>query len=346
MLTLVIYPFCADQSSSPKTGEKRGSLSAALQHREVGRLALRGCILIVAAADLPAEGAEAPVTLSSLPSRIPPQLLPGRGLGCAALTGARTQQRQTPPPPRQPRGDGRASPDPLSARPLPPAAGCAGKGAVGLDRRRRRQGRAPEGAAARVRARGSAGLLPPCRAAAKSRGGGGAAAAAGGGRGAAAAARGSAAGALPPLKRREITRSLRGGRGGSGRPSSPRACRRMSRSAPRSAPAAGTSLPSAPGGGGAEASSSSTMAGSACRLFAPRISAALGGGRERRRSAPGPARTPAARPPCRARGTPARRSRTPGPGSPRSAAEGPRSGDSTGRHPLAPQPARLHGGCV
>lgn len=51
------------------------------------------------------------------------------------------------------------------------------------------------------------------------------------------------------------------------------------------------------------------MAGSAWRFFAPRISAALGGGRERRRSAPGPARSPPARPPCRGRPD----SRTPAP---------------------------------
>lgn len=77
------------------------------------------------------------------------------------------------------------------------------------------------------------------------------------------------------------------------------------------------------------------MAGSACRFFAPRISAALGGGRERRRSAPGPARTPPARPPCRARGTPARRS-APGAGQ-----RGRGAGTPRGRHPPAPPaPAR------
>lgn len=45
-----------------------------------------------------------------------------------------------------PRDDGRASPTrfPL-ARSLPPSAGCSGKGAVGLGRRRQRQGRDPRG---------------------------------------------------------------------------------------------------------------------------------------------------------------------------------------------------------
>lgn len=287
---------------------------------------------MVAAADLPAQGAQAPVTLSSLPSRIPPQLQPGSG------AGLRCPQRgwnsaKAEPPPWQPRGDGRASPTrfpparslrPRDAPAKEPSGSAAGAG--GRDGMRREQH--PPGSL-----RGAArSLLPPCRAAAKSRGGGGAA-----------AARGSAGGAPPPLLyRREITRSLRGGRGGSGRPSSPRAWRRMSRSAPRSAPAAGTSLPSAPGGGGAEASSRSTMAGSAWRFFAPRISAALGGGRERRRSAPGPARTPPSRPPCRARGTPARRSRSPGRAQP---AERRRRGRRAGTR-RAPRRARLRGGCV
>ncbi|XP_005517485.1 PREDICTED: collagen alpha-1(I) chain-like [Pseudopodoces humilis] len=116
----------------------------------------------------------------------------------------------------------------------------------------------------------------------------------------------------------------------------------MSRSAPRSAPAAGTSLPSAPGGGGAEASSRSTMAGSACRFFAPRISAALGGGRERRRSAAGPAR-----PPCRARGHPRLPLRTPGPGAAGggTAERGP-DGPLAPLAPPAPALARLRGACV
>lgn len=189
-----------------------------------------------------------------------------------------------------------------SSHPFLPAAGWRNGGAVGLGPRRRRPGQDPEGTASLGSLRGAARwLLPPWRAATKSRGGGGAAATAGGGRGAAAMARESGGGEPPPLYRREITRSRRGGRGGSGRPSSPRAWRRRSRSSPRSAPAAGTSRPSAPSDGGAEASSRSTMAGSAWCFFAPRISAALGGGRKRRRSAPGPARIPPARPPCRAR---------------------------------------------
>lgn len=88
---MAIYPFCADQSSNPKTGEKRGSPSAELQSREVGRLALRGCASGMATADLPAEGAEAPVTLSPLPSRTPRSSNRRAGLGCAA-----TQQGQSP----------------------------------------------------------------------------------------------------------------------------------------------------------------------------------------------------------------------------------------------------------